>query len=380
VGRTIRTGYLEGIRLKVAIVCSWLNQYGGAERVLEVVHGMYPEAPIYTSIYWPEALPECYRSWDIRPSFLNRWPLVKRHHQPFLPFYPFAFEYLDLRGYDLVISVTSAFAHGIITPPETLHICYCLTPTRFLWDYANYVQREGLGPLARRVLPLVITGLRLWDQQAARRVDHFVAISRAVQARIRKHYRRESEVIYPPVNVQGFELSQDRGGYFLSLGRLVPYKRVDLVVGAFNQLGLPLHIVGDGRDRPALEAMAKPNISFLGRLSEAKLREEYAHCRAFVFPGEEDFGSTPVEAQAAGRPVIAYAGGGALDTVVEGRTGIFFREKTPESLAEAVSRFERQRFDPEAIRRNALRFNAERFKKQLSKYVTAQVAAHRSGC
>lgn len=359
--------------MKVAIVCSWLNQYGGAERVLEAVHEIYPEAPVYTSIYWPEAMPQDYRSWDIRPSFLDRWPKIKEHHQLFLPFYPLAFESFDFRGYDLVLNVTSAFAHGIITPPETVHICYCLTPARFLWDYESYVQREGLGRLARLILPPVIAALRLWDRLAADRVDRFLAISRAVQARIAKYYRREAQIIYPPVNVEKISLGDGRGDYYLSAGRLVPYKRVDLAVQAFNQLGLPLHVVGDGRDRAALEAMAKPNITFLGRLSEERLWEEYAHCRAFIFPGEEDFGITPLEAQAAGRPVIAYAGGGALDTVIEGETGIFFREKTPEALAEAVRRLEGMAFDPQVIRRNALRFSRERFKRELVDYVERQM-------
>lgn len=360
--------------MKIAIACSWLNQYGGAERVLEVVHEMYPEAPVFTTIYWPQALPEAYREWDIRASFLDRWPLVKQHHQWFLPFYPWAVESLDLTGYDVVLSITSAFAHGIITPPETRHICYCLTPARFLWDYETYVEREQLGRAARWALPGLIKALRSWDQRVSTRVDDFLAISKAVQSRIAQHYRRDSQIIYPPVNVPDVPLQRERGGYYLSLGRLIPYKRVDLVVRAFNQLGLPLHIVGDGRDRAALEAIAKPNIRFLGRLSDAEVREQYAGCRAFVFPGEEDFGITPVEAQAAGRPVIAYAGGGALDTVLDGETGILFRDKTPEALAEAVMRCEAARFDPEAIRRNALRFDTAHFRQQMADYVAQKAA------
>ena len=364
--------------MRIAIAFSWLNQYGGAERVLEVVHEMYPEAPIFTSIYWPEALPDFYRSWDIRTSFLNRLPLAQRHHQPFLPLYPLAFEQFDLRSYDLVLSIPSAFAHGVLTPPETRHICYCLTPARFLWDYETYVQREGLGRLARLILPLLISRQRQWDRLAADRVDDYIAISRAVKARIAKYYRRASEVIHPPVNVQTFQPAAERSDYFLSAGRLVPYKRVDLVIKAFNELGLPLHIVGSGRDRAALKVIAKPNIVFRGSLSQAELRDEYAHCRAFIFPGEEDFGITPVEAQAAGSPVIAYAGGGALDTVVEGETGLFFREKTPESLAEAVYRFQAARFDPAAMRRQAMQFDTAVFKKRLAEYVAASMAATRA--
>jgi glycosyltransferase involved in cell wall biosynthesis len=361
--------------LRIAIAFSWLNQYGGAERVLEVVHEMYPEAPIFTSIYWPEALPAFYRSWDIRTSFLNRLPLAKKHHQLFLPLYPLAFEQFDFRDYDLVLSIPSAFAHGILTTPETRHVCYCLTPARFLWDYETYVQREGLGRLARLVLPLLISRLRLWDRQAADRVDDFLAVSRAVKARIAKYYRRDSEVIYPPVNVQDFQPSGERGDYFLSAGRLIPYKRIDLVIKAFNELGLPLHIVGSGRDRAALQALARPNIVFRGALNQAELRDEFAHCRAFVFPGEEDFGITPVEAQAAGSPVIAYAGGGALDTVLEDQTGLFFREKTPESLAKAVRKIGNMRFNSETIRRHALQFDSAVFKKRLADYVAAKMQA-----
>ena len=371
-------GEHEETLLKIALVCSWLNQYGGAERVLETAHSMYPDAPIYTSIYWPEALPDAYRDWDIRTSFLNKWPLVKKHHQPFLALYPFAFESLDLRGFDVVLNITSAFAHGIITSPDTLHICYCLTPARFLWDYEKYVLREGLGRLARRALPPLVAWLRIWDKQAADGVDRFVAISRAVQARIGKIYRRPSEIIYPPVHVPEVKPSPDTGDYFLSLGRLIPYKRVDIAIQAFNRLGLPLHIVGEGRDYERLKSMAKPNISFLGRLSDEEARNEYAGCRAFVFPGEEDFGITPLEAQAAGRPVIAYAAGGALDTVVDGKTGVFFGEQTLEALQDAVARFQQTPFNPHAIRQHARQFSAERFTRELFAYVAAEYDAFRS--
>jgi len=367
------------VTLRVAIACSYLNQYGGAERVLETVHEMYPEAPIYTSIYWPEALPAAYRSWDIRTTFLDRWPLVKQHHQPFLPLYPIAFERLDVRGYDVLLSVTSAFAHGIRTPPETRHICYCLTPARFLWDYETYVTREALGRGARLLLPPLISRLRRWDRQAAERVDDLIAISQAVRERIGRCYGRAAEVIYPPVDVGRFCAAPQRGDYYLSAGRLIPYKRVDLAVQAFNELGLPLHIVGDGRDRAALQAMAKPNIIFRGRLSDAELREEFAHCRAFVFPGEEDFGIAPVEAQAAGSPVIAYAGGGALDTVIEGVTGLFFREKSAASLIDAIRRAEQMQWDSAAIQRHAARFDTALFKRQLADYVAAAASRHKGG-
>jgi glycosyltransferase involved in cell wall biosynthesis len=351
--------------MKLAIVCSWLNQYGGAERVLEVVHAMYPQAPIYTSIFWPKALPSAYRDWDIRPSFLNRLPLIHRHHQWFLLLYPFAFERLDLAGYDVVLSVTSAFAHGVITGPQTTHICYCLTPARFLWDYNTYVAREGLGGAVRSALPLLLHQLRIWDRVAADRVDQFVGISEVVCQRIRKYYRRDAQVIYPPVGAERFAISAERGDYFLIISRLVPYKRIDLAIQAFNKLGLPLWIIGDGRDRSALQAMAGSNVRFLGRLSDVETARYLAQCRAFIFPGEEDFGIAPLEAQAAGRPVIAYAGGGALETIVDGRTGLFFREPDAESLADAVRRFRETDFDPVAVRENALRFDRAAFQQKL---------------
>ena len=351
--------------MKLAIVCSWLNQYGGAERVLEVVHDIYPEAPVYTSIYWPRALPERYRSWDIRPSFLNRLPLIKRWHRPFLPLYPLGFESFDLREYEVVLSVTSAFAHGVITSSETQHVCYCLTPARFLWNYHSYVEREGLGRLGRLALPPLLERLRLWDRSAADRVDQFIAISSTVQRRIRKHYGRDSQIIYPPVKTNYPDRHCEPEDYFLVVSRLVPYKRIDLAVRAFNRLGLPLRIVGDGRARAALEGMAKPNIQFLGYLSDAEVREQMLRCRAFVFPGEEDFGLAPLEAMAAGRPVIAYGAGGALDTVIEGESGVFFHQPRPDALIDAVCRLDQYRFDPDRLRSHARRFGVSRFRREL---------------
>jgi len=356
--------------LKVAIVCSWLNQYGGAERVLEVVHALYPEAPVYTSIFRPDTLPPAYRGWDVRPSLLNRLPGARgRHHQWLLPLYPYAFEHMDLSSYDLVLSVTSAFAHGVHTSPHALHICYCLTPARFLWDYNTYVARENLGRAARSVLPLLIRSLRRWDRQAAGRVSQFVGISKTVQQRISQFYGRYAEIIYPPTDVQRFQPAQSHEDYFLIISRLVPYKRIDLAVQAFNRLGLPLVIIGDGRDRPALEALAAPNVRFLGRLDDDQAAPYLAGCRAFLFPGQEDFGIAPIEAQAAGRPVIAYAGGGALETIVEGTTGIFFREQTPESLADAVMRFRDDDFDPQAIHQQVLRFDRQEFVRRFGEFV-----------
>ncbi|MHB0856497.1 MAG: glycosyltransferase [Anaerolineae bacterium] len=365
--------------MKLAIVCSWLNQYGGAERVLETVHAMYPDAPVYTSIYWPQALPADYASWDIRPSFLNRLPIIRRRPQLMLPLYPIAFESLDLRGYEVVLSLTSAFGHGILTPAETQHVCYCLTPARFLWSYHSYVEREGLGRLARLGLPPFLKGLRQWDRSAADRVDSFVSISRTVQRRIAKHYQRESEIIYPPVRMAPALASEPPEDYFLIVSRLVPYKRIDLAVQAFNDLKLPLRIVGDGRDRAALQAIARDNVRFLGYLPDDQVWRQMARCRALVLPGEEDFCLTPLEANSTGRPVVAFGAGGALDTVDEGRTGVFFREPTPDALAQAITRCAETAFAPAAIREHALHFGENVFRERLAAALERACAIARAG-
>jgi glycosyltransferase involved in cell wall biosynthesis len=361
--------------VRVAIIHDWLNQVGGAEGVLEVLKELYPEAPIYTSIYWRQAMPDQYRKWDVRTSWLNKLPLIKAHHQPFLALYPLAFEAFDLRDYDLVISNKSAFCHGVITPSDTVHICYCLTPTRFLWDYHNYIQHERINPLAGALLSPLLGNLRLWDKLAADRVEHFVAISETVRRRIQKFYGREAAIIHPPVDVERFQVQERHEDYFLIVSRLVPYKRIDLAVEAFNHLGLPLKIAGDGRDRPRLEAMAKPNVEFLGRLPNHEVERYISRCKAFIFPGEEDFGIAPVEAQAAGRPVIAYAAGGALETVIEGVTGSFFREQTADSLAEAVANFRDGAFDSATISRHAHGFDKATFKTRLRRFVEEKLGA-----
>lgn len=355
--------------MRVALVHDWLNQIGGAESVLENLVSLFPDAPVYTSIYWPEAMPAAYRQWDIRTSWLDRLPLVKRHHQPFLPLYPLAFESLDLSEYEVVLSNKSGFCHGVITTPETLHICYCLTPTRYVWRYHDYVRREGIGSLAQVLLAPLLAWLRVWDRLAAERVDRFIAISGEIKRRIAKYYRRDAEVIYPPVDTQRFVPASSYDDYFLTVGRLVPYKRVDLAVQACTRLGLPLKVGGSGRDLPRLQEMAGPSVEFLGRVPDDELPELMARCKAFIFPGVEDFGITPVQAMAAGRPVIAYARGGALDTVVEGLSGAFFDEQSVESLCDALARFDPTDYDPLAIRRHAEQFDAALFRRQIADYV-----------
>lgn len=364
--------------MPLALVHDWLNQLGGAEDVLETLVQMFPRAPIFTSIYWKAGMPEHYRPWPIRVSFMDRLPGVHRHHQPYLPLYPLAFERFNLSGHAIILSNKSGFCHGVPRPEGAVHICYCLAPTRYVWGFDEYAAREGLSSTVRVLLRPLLAGLRQWDKQAARRVDHFIAISADIQRRIARFYERESVIIYPPVDLRRFAPSPNIGNYFLSVGRLIPYKRVDLAVRACTQLNEPLWVGGAGRDRERLESLAGPQVKFLGRVPEADLPEVLAQCRAFVFPGLEDFGITPVQALAAGRPVIAYAGGGALDIVQDGVNGVLFYEQTEAALCEAIERFSKIKFDSETIRRSAEKFDTAVFKEKLTAFI-AEKTAHFPG-
>jgi glycosyltransferase involved in cell wall biosynthesis len=355
--------------MNIALVHDWLNQLGGAEDVLQTLVGMYPQAPVYTSIYWRDKMPAAYRDWNINTTWMDRLPGIYTHHQPYLPLYPLAFGKLKLEGYDMLISNKSGFCHGIRTDDNTTHVCYCLTPTRYVWRYGEYAAREALPSLLRAAISPVIKWLRRWDYQAAQRVDHFIAISSEIQRRIRQYYQRDSTIIYPPVETSRFAPASQHEDYFLLVSRLVPYRRVDLAVEAFNQLGLPLIVAGDGRDRETLQALAQPNITFLGYVPDSDLPDLMARCRAYVLPGEEDFGIAPLQAQAAGRPVIAYAAGGALDSVIPGQTGLHFDSPTAASLAEAVRQFDGLSFDPAVIRRHAQRFDRRVFERELMAFV-----------
>ncbi len=362
--------------MKVALVHDYLNQMGGAERVVMALHEIYPDAPIYTSIYDPKLVDPAFRKMDIRTSFMQKFPMVTKHHQPYLPFYPFAMESLDLRGYDLVLSSSSAFGKGVITRPETMHICYCHTPMRWCWNYEEYVEREQLGKMARRILPFLITGLRSWDQTSSMRVDHFIANSPVIAERIQKYYRRDAVVIPPPVEASRFTFDPtiQPEDYFLIVSRLIPYKRIDLAIEACNRLRLPLVIIGSGRDLERLKKLAGPTIRFMGRLSDQEVLSYYARCRAFLFPGEEDFGITPLEAQASGRPVIAYGVGGALASVVDGVTGVFFKKQTVESLAEVLATFDEQRYNRQVIRSHALEYDMPRFHRRIQQFIEAKMS------
>ncbi len=365
----------------IALVHDYLNQYGGAERVVAAFHRRFPEAPIYTSVYDPARMPPEVRSWPVRTTWLQGLPGL--HRLPWarllLPLYPLAFESLDLSPYRLVLSSSSAFAKGVVTGPETLHVCYCHTPMRFAWQPARYLAREGIPAPLQGLLGPILHYLRLWDQVSARRVDRFLCNSRLVARRIRKLYGREATVLPPPVDVERFR-PQPRATReaFLVVGRLVPYRRLDVVVEAFNRLKLPLWIVGEGRDRPRLEALAGPTVRFWGRVDDRTLADLYARTHALIFPGEEDFGLVPLEAMASGRPVLAYGAGGALETVVPGVTGRFFFAQTPEAIVEAVRAFraEEARYDPVRIRRWAETFALPRFLERLEAVLAAAWRTH----
>lgn len=356
--------------MKIALIHEHLAQDGGAERVVQVFQRMWPSAPLFTLVYDPQHAHPAFQGTDIRTSFLQRMPGAVRHYQWYLPLMATAVEHYDLRGYDVVISSASAFAKGVITDPGTLHICYLHSPTRYLWnDSLQYVRDLRYPRWMKAIISRHLTGLRLWDRQAAERPDILVANSHAVQHRITKYYRRDSTVIHPPVDVSRFTVADQPGKYYVTGGRLVPYKRFDLVVAAFNQLGLPLNIFGDGPVLKDLQAMAKPNITFLGRVSEAQLPDVYRDAIAFINPQEEDFGITMVEAMAAGRPVIAYAAGGALEIVQPGKTGVLFPDQEWESLANAVIRFRPEEYAAQTIRQWAETFSVEHFRQEFGTLV-----------
>lgn len=355
--------------LRTALVHDWLNQAGGAEVVLEVLHDLFPAAPIFTTLFDPARVPAA-RAWDVRASWMDRLPGIHAHHQPYLPLYPLAWETTRLAGFDLILSNKSGFCHGV-RHRGGVHVCYCLTPTRFVWDVDDYLALEAVPAALRLALRTLLPIFRRWDRAAADRVDHFVAISTTVQARIRRHYGRDSVVIFPPAELAPFAATPlvPAGDYHLVLARLVPYKRIDLAVEAFNRLARPLVVVGEGRDRARLEALAGPTIRFTGRLPHADVLRLLAGSRGLVWPGVEDYGLAPVEAMAAGKPVIARRAGGVLDTVVEGRTGVYFDAPDPESLAAAVRQAEAIAWEPSAIRAHALRFGRSGFETQLAEFL-----------
>lgn len=356
--------------MKIAFVHEYLNQFGGAERILQVLCALYPRAPIYTLLYDRDATGGVFDGRVIKTSFLQRLPFTKKHHRVFPLLMPLAIEQFDFSEYDLVLSVSASFAKGIITKPHTKHICYCLTPPRFLWDNSQkFVEEFGYPKLVKKFLPPGITYLRIWDKEASLRVDQFWSISNFIQGRIKKYYSEDSIVIHPPVNVEKFHVSDTVGDYFFMAGRLVSYKRFDLAVKVFNHNKLPLKIVGTGTEFKKLKSTAGKNIEFLGLVSDEKLADLYSNAQACIFPQEEDFGIVPLESMASGRPVIAYRSGGAVETIIENKTGVFFDEQTPESLQAAIEKFHDLEFRPEDCRKQAENFDVGVFKEKIFKLI-----------
>ena len=377
--------------LRVALVHDWLVTLGGADRVLLALHHVFPQAPVFVGVHDLRGLPEAFRQLDVRATWLQQIPGAARRHRLLVPLMPLAFSRLVLRGYDVVISSSHACSHSVSTPGAR-HICYCHTPMRYAWDLRDEYL-AALPGVTRPAARMMLAWLRRRDSAAAAHVDEFIANSHYVASRIRRHYGRESTVIYPPVDTDFFtpsesaqstqpthstqsdaDESREGGDFYLVVSRLVPYKRVDVAVEAFNRLGRPLVIVGDGPERRRLQAMARPHIRFVGELTDLAMRRYYRRCRAVVFPGEEDFGLVPVEAQACGRPVIAYGRGGALESVVQGVTGMFIAAQTPDALSAGVQAAEAMTFDAAAIRRHAVQFSRQRFIGQIEEFVARAIS------
>ncbi len=358
------------VGVKIALVYDYLTQFGGGERVLKAFCEMFPEAPIFTLIYDERATGGAFKNKKIYTSFLQKIPGAKKLFRGFIWLMPLAIEQFDLSDFNLVISVSHSFGKGIITKPKTKHICYCLTPTRYLWHDA--------GLPFKPVSQFLLTYLRAWDYQAAQRPDYFIADSENVRQRIKKYYNRESKVIYPPLwrlETGGEKLEVEYKNYFLMVGRMVPYKRFDIAIEAFKRLPEEkLLIIGDGPGRKKLEVRNKKlgakNIRFLGKVSDSELAKYYAGSKALIFPQEEDFGIVPLEAMASGRSVIAYRAGGALETVIEGETGEFFSEQTPESLMRKVQSFDEKKFNPQKIREYSFKYDKVEFKNKIQNFLS----------
>jgi len=367
--------------MKVAIVHDWLTGMRGGERCLEVFCELFPRADIYTLLHIQGSTSSTIEKMPIKTSFIQNLPFAKRGYRKYLSLFPLAVERFNLKGYDLVLSCSHCVAKGIIPPPDTLHISYLLTPMRYAWD----MYEEYFGAKRNKLIPLFIHYLRMWDVTSSQRVDHFLCISNHVKNRIMKFYRREAEVIHPPVDTNRFKLQGKKDDYFLIVSSFAPYKKIGLAIEAFNRLGYSLRIIGSGPEGKALKSMAKPNVEFLGWQPDDVVSDHYSKCRAVIFPGEEDFGIVPLEAMACGKPVIAYGRGGTLETIIpydrqgglqgNAPTGLFFHEQKVDSLIEALERFNRieKDFDPVAIRNHSLQWDREIFKEKIKHFLFEKI-------
>jgi glycosyltransferase involved in cell wall biosynthesis len=363
--------------LRIALVHDWLTGMRGGEKVLEVLCELYPQATLFTLLHNAGSVSETIGSMNIRTSFIDRLPLKTKKYRNYLPLFPRAIESFDFSEFDLILSTSHAVAKGARPAPGALHICYCHTPMRYVWElYDEYFGPGRAGMLTRGAMSIVAPRLREWDVRSSNRVNFFIANSRNVADRIRQYYRRPADVIHPPVNMDQFVVSEKDDGYYLIVSALVPYKRVDLAVETFNQNGERLLIVGTGPEAEKLQSMASRNVEFLGWQHDLQLSKLYAGCRALIFPGIEDFGIVPLEAMACGKPVIAFGKGGALETVVDRQpspTGVFFGEQSVRSLQDAITNSRALRFDPHIIRAHAERFARPRFKENMRRYVDGKL-------
>lgn len=357
--------------LKVALVHDWLVGRGGGERVLYDIHTLFPDAPIYTLVYDQDKAPEWCKECDIRTTYIQKWPGAKSHHKLLLSFMPKAWEALDLTEYDLVISCCASCCKGVITRPDALHVCYSFSPTRYVWDlYYDYL--ESTNAIKRFFMKRMIHKVRLWDFQAAQRVDHFAADSNFVGSRIKKYYRRDFTTIYPGTRINEYPITEMPDDYYLVVARFVRYKRVDLAIEACNQLKKKLVVIGSGgEEEERLKKLAGDTVELLGRVSDEEMERYYSRAKAFLFPGIEDYGITPVEAMSAGVPVLAFGKGGALETVQDGKTGLYFHDQTVSGLVHCIEEFERNgvAYSRQQIHDYSLNFSDEIFKGNFTNFL-----------
>lgn len=346
----------------------------GGEKVLEALLKIFPEADIFTHVVDKSNLKGLLKEKKIHTTFISKLPYAKKFYKNYLPLMPMALESLDLSGYDLVISSESGPSKGIITDPDAVHICYCHSPMRYLWDLHSSYSSE-VGRLKRILMAPLLHYMRIWDVTSSSRVDYFIANSSFISKRVEKFYRRQAEIIHPPVSISDFTVSRNQRNFYLVVGQLVGYKKVDLAIKAFNKLGKKLIVIGEGEDYERLCKLAGPNVSMLGKQPFHVLKEHYSACKALIFPGIEDFGIVPIEAMASGRPVIAYKKGGAIDYVIHKKTGYFFNEQTVTSLANAVKEFELidNDFDSSFIVEHARKFSDKNFSERIKKFVNERV-------
>lgn len=355
--------------MRIAIVHDYFTQLGGAEKVAKELYRLLPESFLFATVAVPNCMPPGLEGVPVETSWMQALPNIENYYRLYFFLYPFAVSSLDLSSYDLVVSSSSGYAKGVQTSMDAIHVCYCHTPMRWAWNYQSYVKRESFGFSQKAILPMFIRGLRLWDEQASRQPDHFVANSRTVAERIRRVYQRSAEVIHPPIEIERFHPCGKQDDYYLVLSRLVSYKRIDLAVQACTQRRKKLLVIGEGPDRQNLEAIAGPSVHFLGRAPDEQVEYHVARCQALLFPGEEDFGMAPVEAAAAGRPTIAYRAGGAEETIVENVTGLFFNQQTSEDLGDAIEKFERQQWSPDTLRTHAESFGVPVFQDRFRSFL-----------